>query len=106
MAPLRGERVTHKSPVGPISRLISTFAAPPLIGGHGAVLVPVGTHRRHCNAVPRTYLVARAGPFCRQARPQYRGAPPYSIFADPELLNTVLLVLSCVYEWGRGRMRA
>jgi hypothetical protein len=27
--------------------------APPLIGGDGAVLVQVGTHRRHCNAVPR-----------------------------------------------------
>jgi hypothetical protein len=35
--------------------------------------------------------------------PQY---PPYSTATDPEPMNSVLLVLSCRYEWGRGRMRA
>jgi len=29
------------------------------------------------------------------------GTPPYSTVADPELLNTVLRVLSCGSEWGR-----
>ena len=30
----------------------SPVHCPPLIGGHGAVLVQDRTHRRHCNAVP------------------------------------------------------
>jgi hypothetical protein len=47
---------------------------------------------------PEKYLVARAGPFCRQARPQYRGTP-YSTATDPEPMSTVLRVLSCGPEW-------
>jgi len=48
----------------------------PLIGGHGAVLVQDRTHRRHFNTIPRRIVVAGAGPFCRQARPQYPGGTP------------------------------
>ena len=43
---------------------------PPLIGGHGAVLVQVAHIDATARPFPEKYLVARAGPFCRQARPQ------------------------------------
>ena len=61
-----GHQVTHKSPVGPISRLISTFpVSPPRLLGGGAAPVQGRTHRRQCNTVSRKYLAAGAGPFPR-----------------------------------------
>ena len=33
-------------------------------------------------------------------------SPPYSTATDPEPINSALHVLSCGYEWGRGKMRA
>ena len=52
---------------------------------------------------PEKYLVAGAGPFFRQARPQYR-APPYSTATDAEPVNRLLRVLRCGPEWGRAEL--
>ncbi len=89
---------TISLPRGSFPLVRTDLICPPLIGGHGAVLVQGRTHRRQCNTVPRKFLVAGAGRFCRQARRQYR--PPYSTATDAEPLNTVLRVLSCGPEWG------
>ena len=61
--------------------LIAYAAA--LGGAHPAPLAPFGGTQPHLAIQPPS------------------GAhPPYFTVADPELLNTVLLVLSCGSEWG------
>jgi len=75
---------------------------PPLIGGHGAVLVQDRTHRRHCNGVPRKIFGSSGGSLFPTGETPSTGGHPYSTAADPELLNSVLRVLSCGPEWGRA----
>ena len=87
-----------KSPVGPISRLISTFpVTPPLIGGHGAVLVPDRTHRRHCNTVPRKIFGSWGGSLFPISETPVPRAPPYSTATTAEPIDTVLRILSSEY---------
>ena len=73
--------------------------APPPFDCRGAVLVPVGTDRRHCNTVPRKIFGSSGGSILPTGETPGTG-PPYSTVADPELLNSVLLVLSCGPDWG------
>jgi len=73
---------------------------PPLIGGHGAVLVQVRTQRLHCKTVPRKIFGSSGGSLLPTGATPSTGGHPYSTVADPEPMNSVLRVLSCGYEWG------